>query len=184
MAHLLALLAAMLLRLLLGTAAVAEVSGVAPTCGALHKDTALRNAKAMEGSVTGGAFSGDAAACCKLCASNEGCAAITSFTGTCFLHPTGAPTGPYSYSKGKTSGIVRPGTVPKPAPLPPPPPPPPPQPIKPAPKGAKNVLFLISDDLRPEMFEAYGQQQMITPHFDRLAKESLVLNRAYCQQAI
>ena len=30
----------------------------------------------------------------------------------------------------------------------------------------------------------YGQQQMITPHFDRLAKESLVLNRAYCQQAI
>lgn len=34
------------------------------------------------------------------------------------------------------------------------------------------------------MLEAYGQKQMITPHFDKLAKESLVLNRAYCQQAI
>eukprot|EP01046_Picozoa_sp_COSAG06_P011748 COSAG06_NODE_675_length_13163_cov_8.046387_5_plen_481_part_00 len=149
----------------------------------LHKDTALHNSAAMKGSVSGG-FAGDAGACCKLCSGNEGCAAITWFKGTCFLHPTGKPTGPYSHAEGKTSGIVRPGTVPKPAPLPPPPPPPPPQPIKPAPKGAKNVLFLISDDLRPEMLEAYGQQQMITPHFDKLAKESLVLNRAYCQQAI
>ena len=34
------------------------------------------------------------------------------------------------------------------------------------------------------MLEAYGQKQMITPHFDALAKESLVLNRAFCQQAI
>ena len=30
------------------------------------------------------------------------------------------------------------------------------------------------DDLRPAMLEAYGQSQMITPHFDKLAKESLV----------
>ncbi len=137
----------------------------------------------MKGSVAG-SFDGDAAACCKLCSSNSGCAAITWFTGTCYLHPTGTPTGPFRHAKGKVSGIVRPGTIPTPAPLPPPPPPPPPQPIKPAPKGAKNVLFLISDDLRPEMLEAYGQKQMITPHFDALAKESLVLNRAFCQQAI
>ena len=110
----------------------------------LQKDTALRNSQAMKGSVRG-SFHGDAAACCKLCSSNNACAAITWFTGTCFLHPTGEPTGPFSHAEGKVSGIVRPGTVPKPAPLPPPPPPPPPQPIKPAPKGAKNVLFLISD---------------------------------------
>eukprot|EP01045_Picozoa_sp_COSAG04_P041438 COSAG04_NODE_12595_length_645_cov_0.655678_1_plen_154_part_10 len=71
---------------------------------------------------------------------------------------------------------MRPGEVPKPTP------PPPPQPIKPAPAGAKNVLFIISDDLRPEMLEAYGQKQMITPHFDALAKESIVFNRAYCQR--
>lgn len=34
------------------------------------------------------------------------------------------------------------------------------------------------------MLEAYGQKQMFTPHFDALAKRSMVMNRAYCQQAI
>ena len=93
----------------------------------------------MEGSAAG-SFDGDAAACCKLCSSNEGCAAITWFKRTCFLHPTGEPLGPSRAAAGKTSGVVRPGSVPAPAP------PPPPQPIEPAPKGARNVLFLISDD--------------------------------------
>ena len=48
----------------------------------------------------------------------------------------------------------------------------------------KSHSFFISDDLRPEMLEAYGQQNMITPNFDRLASTSMVFNRAYCQQAI
>lgn len=34
-------------------------------------------------------------------------------------------------------------------------------------------------DLRPEMMEAYGQKQMITPNLDKLAQTSMVFNRAY-----
>jgi iduronate 2-sulfatase len=41
-----------------------------------------------------------------------------------------------------------------------------------------NVLFVVYDDLRPQL-GAYGHTQMITPHFDSLANESLVFNRAF-----
>jgi len=99
------------------------------------------------------------------------------------MHPLHSVLGPFLPKFPDCySGIVRPGSVPPPTP--PPPPPPPLPPIKPSPKDAKNVLFIISDDLRPEMMEAYGQKHMITPHFDELAKRSTVFNRAYCQQAI
>ena len=46
------------------------------------------------------------------------------------------------------------------------------------------MLLIISDDLRPDLMEAYGQSAVLTPHFDRLAKKAAVFNRAYCQQAI
>ncbi|MCB1228363.1 MAG: sulfatase [Verrucomicrobiales bacterium] len=46
-----------------------------------------------------------------------------------------------------------------------------------------NVLFLIVDDLRPEM-GCYGSQIAQTPSIDRLAKGALVFERAYCQEAI
>ena len=48
----------------------------------------------------------------------------------------------------------------------------------------KNVLFLPVDDFRPEIFAGYGQSHMITPNLDKLVKESLVFQRAYCQQAV
>ena len=48
----------------------------------------------------------------------------------------------------------------------------------------KNVLFIPVDDLRPELFEAYGQTYVHTPNLDKLAKESLVFQRAYCQHAL
>ena len=48
----------------------------------------------------------------------------------------------------------------------------------------KNVLFIISDDLRPEIQAGYGQSHMITPNLDKLVKESLVFQRAYCQHAV
>ena len=48
----------------------------------------------------------------------------------------------------------------------------------------KNVLFMPVDDLRPELLEAYDQKHIITPNLDRLAKESLVFQRAYCQHAL
>ena len=46
-----------------------------------------------------------------------------------------------------------------------------------------NVLFIAIDDLRPEL-GCYGAEQVKTPHIDKLAGESLLLNRAYCQIAV
>lgn len=46
-----------------------------------------------------------------------------------------------------------------------------------------NVLFIAVDDLRPE-FGAYGADQIVSPSLDKLAEESLLFNRAYCQQAV
>jgi len=39
-----------------------------------------------------------------------------------------------------------------------------------------NILFLAVDDLRPEL-DTYGAQQMVTPHFDRLAGRGVRTDR-------
>ncbi len=49
-------------------------------------------------------------------------------------------------------------------------------------KPKLNVLFVMADDLRPEL-ASFGSPA-ITPNFDRLAKRSLQFDRAYCQQAL
>lgn len=46
-----------------------------------------------------------------------------------------------------------------------------------------NVLFLVVDDLRPEL-GCYGNGVIQTPHIDRLARRGVVFTRAYCQQAV
>jgi iduronate 2-sulfatase len=46
-----------------------------------------------------------------------------------------------------------------------------------------NILFFAVDDLRPE-FGCYGFNYIKSPNLDRLAKQGMVFDRAYCQQAV
>ena len=43
----------------------------------------------------------------------------------------------------------------------------------------KNVLFIMVDDLRPEL-NIYGQSHIKSPNIDALASEGVTFNRAYC----
>lgn len=47
--------------------------------------------------------------------------------------------------------------------------------------AVRNVLFLISDDLKASVLGCYGDRFCKTPHLDQLAAESVVFERAYCQ---
>lgn len=48
--------------------------------------------------------------------------------------------------------------------------------------SAKNILFLIVDDLRP-MLGCYGHPDAVTPHIDALAKRGLTFLNNHCQIA-
>ena len=46
-----------------------------------------------------------------------------------------------------------------------------------------NVLFIVIDDLRPEL-HCYGIELVHTPNIDRLASKGVRFNRAYCQYPV
>ncbi|MFA7492696.1 MAG: sulfatase [Proteiniphilum sp.] len=46
-----------------------------------------------------------------------------------------------------------------------------------------NILFIIADDLRPEL-GCYGVEAIKTPHIDRLAEESILFGNAYCNAPV
>lgn len=48
--------------------------------------------------------------------------------------------------------------------------------------GPTNVLFIMADDLRPEL-GCYGSVA-VTPHLDALAGRGMLFRHAYCQQAV
>jgi iduronate 2-sulfatase len=50
-------------------------------------------------------------------------------------------------------------------------------------KAAPNVLFIVADDLRPDL-GCFGSALARTPHLDRLASSGTRFERAYCQQAV
>lgn len=51
----------------------------------------------------------------------------------------------------------------------------------PCPAEVKNVLFIISDDLKASVLGCYGNTVCATPNIDRLAARGMVFERAYCQ---
>jgi len=52
-----------------------------------------------------------------------------------------------------------------------------------APAQRPNVLFIAADDLRMNL-GCYGDPVAKTPNLDRLARRSVIFERAYCQQAL
>ena len=54
---------------------------------------------------------------------------------------------------------------------------------QPAGRRKPNVLFIVVDDLRPEL-GCYGVAHIKSPNIDRLARRGLLFSRAYCQQAV
>lgn len=46
-----------------------------------------------------------------------------------------------------------------------------------------NILFIAVDDLRPEL-GCYGNTYVKSPNIDRLAQNSILFSRAYCQSAV
>ena len=149
------------------------------SCGAVLKDTALggHNLKDYVDTTM------NVTRCCEFCDSMPDCVGWTLDARNFHCYAKDKIDSP------KISGAIhslsgrRPGVQPSPpSPVPGPPkvhPVPGDHPV-PAPKGAKNVLFIICDDMRPQL-GAYGHSFMHTPHIDQLAATGTLFNKAYVQ---
>ncbi len=49
-----------------------------------------------------------------------------------------------------------------------------------SPAEKPNILFLLTDDLRPDGLRALGNPDLITPNLDRLVERGMVFRNAYC----
>ena len=47
-----------------------------------------------------------------------------------------------------------------------------------------NILFIVADDLSAEALGVYGNSLVKTPYIDRLAREGVTFERAYCQYPV
>lgn len=116
------------------------------------------------------------AECCCACANDELCNGWTlnAGDGKCYLKTNAGPAFAVK-SPSAVSGL-----------MPARPPPPPYHPLYPAPDGARSVLFLAVDDMRPSL-GAYNLtlpgQPSHSPHIDKLASEGLLFTHAYVQYA-
>ncbi len=55
---------------------------------------------------------------------------------------------------------------------------------KPSDSKIKNVLFIVSDDLKANVLGCYGNKVCKTPNIDKLASEGVVFNSAYSQGVV
>eukprot|EP00911_Craspedida_sp_UC1_P002351 UC1_evm1s1764 len=148
---------------------------------AAHSSCApLENHTNLEGNdILDGVPAASVSDCCSLCLGNRGCRFFT-FNPTVKC-PASRPSDPRgcchlkrsdagrAHSSVAVSGRGAP--APPPAPLPPAPP-----------KGVRNVLIVVADDLRPNL--GTTQPYMQTPSMDALAARSLHFLRAYVQQQV
>ena len=51
-------------------------------------------------------------------------------------------------------------------------------------ESVRNVLFLVSDDLKASVLGCYGDKFCKTPNLDRLAARGMLFERAYCQGTV
>ena len=51
-------------------------------------------------------------------------------------------------------------------------------------KKIKNVLMIVSDDLKASVLGCYGDPTCKTPNIDALAQRAMVFERAYCQGVV
>ena len=159
--------AMMMLALLLSASVTATASDNSTTACAANITSGYHYSKLGFKDIKGASLD----ACCAACMADKQCGGFVlqanqGESGTC--HLKGFEMGSGGPAAGATSGVI-PGRGHISPPAPPPTPPPAPYPIKPAPKGAKNVLFIISDDMRPSI-GAYGLKEAVTPHLDQVRK--------------
>ena len=50
--------------------------------------------------------------------------------------------------------------------------------------SVKNVILIVSDDLKADAIGCYGKKIAHTPNIDRLAAEGTLFENAYCQGTV